>query len=90
LGLDTFHMSTTNQTSKYRISCDTRWQPNHHAVDSNLLSLRHHSNVMVVTTPSTTTPIASDECNNCNEGHDYYAGNDNDYDTDDSDDSFDW
>ena len=27
LSMDTLHMSTTNTTDKYRISCDTRWQP---------------------------------------------------------------
>ena len=27
LSIDTLHMSTTNTTSEYRISCDTRWQP---------------------------------------------------------------
>ena len=27
LPMDTLHMSTTNTTDRYRISCDTRWQP---------------------------------------------------------------
>eukprot|EP01048_Picozoa_sp_COSAG05_P000386 COSAG05_NODE_10_length_39559_cov_64.255423_20_plen_377_part_00 len=27
LPMDTLHMSTTNTTEKFRISCDTRWQP---------------------------------------------------------------
>jgi hypothetical protein len=27
LPMGTLHMSTTNTTDKYRISCDTRWQP---------------------------------------------------------------
>mmetsp|Transcript_37871 Transcript_37871/g.73342 ORF Transcript_37871/g.73342 Transcript_37871/m.73342 type:complete len:152 (-) Transcript_37871:29-484(-) len=31
--LDTIHMSTTNSTSHWRISCDTRWQPAEDAMD---------------------------------------------------------
>ena len=27
LPMDTLHMSTTNTTDRFRISCDTRWQP---------------------------------------------------------------
>ena len=26
-GMKTLHMSTTNTTDKFRVSCDTRWQP---------------------------------------------------------------
>jgi len=32
-GIKTLHMSTTNTTDRFRISCDTRWQPADHAVD---------------------------------------------------------
>jgi ectoine hydroxylase-related dioxygenase (phytanoyl-CoA dioxygenase family) len=32
-GLKTLHMSTTNTTDQFRISCDTRWQPSNEAVD---------------------------------------------------------
>ncbi len=32
-GMDTLHMSTVNTTARFRISCDTRWQPASHPVD---------------------------------------------------------
>ena len=32
-GINTLHMSTTNTTSRFRLSCDTRWQPSSQPVD---------------------------------------------------------
>jgi ectoine hydroxylase-related dioxygenase (phytanoyl-CoA dioxygenase family) len=32
-GIKTLHMSTTNTTDRFRISCDTRWQPSRDAID---------------------------------------------------------
>jgi len=37
LNLDLLHMSTTNTTNKYRLSCDTRWQPAKDEIDPRLL-----------------------------------------------------
>ena len=36
IGLDVLHMSTTNTTECYRLSCDTRWQPAAHPLDPRL------------------------------------------------------
>jgi len=41
LGLDVLHMSTTNTTNKYRISCDTRWQPKGEKIEPLLKNFRH-------------------------------------------------
>eukprot|EP01124_Arcella_intermedia_P005656 TRINITY_DN13347_c0_g1_i1.p1 TRINITY_DN13347_c0_g1~~TRINITY_DN13347_c0_g1_i1.p1 ORF type:complete len:291 (-),score=70.56 TRINITY_DN13347_c0_g1_i1:129-977(-) len=41
LNLDVLHMSSTNTTDKYRISCDTRWQPTGERIDPILKSMRH-------------------------------------------------
>eukprot|EP01130_Rhizamoeba_saxonica_P005431 TRINITY_DN2174_c0_g1_i1.p1 TRINITY_DN2174_c0_g1~~TRINITY_DN2174_c0_g1_i1.p1 ORF type:complete len:299 (+),score=67.89 TRINITY_DN2174_c0_g1_i1:934-1830(+) len=35
IGLDIIHMSTANLTNRYRLSCDTRWQPANHPVYNN-------------------------------------------------------
>ena len=32
-GMKTLHMSTTNTLDRFRISCDTRWQPQSHSID---------------------------------------------------------
>ncbi len=32
-GIRSLHMSTTNQTDSFRVSCDTRWQPASHPMD---------------------------------------------------------
>lgn len=34
LGIYTIHMSTTNKTKWFRLSCDTRWQPSNEPIDS--------------------------------------------------------
>jgi len=36
INLDVLHVSSTNVTSRYRLSCDTRWQPFHHPRDPRL------------------------------------------------------
>jgi len=41
LGLDVLHMSTTNTTDRYRLSCDTRWQPKGDKIEPMLKTLRH-------------------------------------------------
>jgi len=41
LGLDVLHMSTTNTTERYRLSCDTRWQPKGDKIEPMLKTLRH-------------------------------------------------
>jgi len=41
LGLDMLHMSTTNTTQRYRLSCDTRWQPKGEKIEPMLKTLRH-------------------------------------------------
>jgi len=33
LGIYTIHMSTTNKTKWFRLSCDTRWQPSNELSD---------------------------------------------------------
>jgi len=42
LGMDVFHMSTTNSTNKYRLSCDTRWLPKDHHPDPRVTSFHHY------------------------------------------------
>jgi len=41
IGLDVLHMSTNNTTTKYRISCDTRWQPKGERIEPMIKQFRH-------------------------------------------------
>ena len=36
--MQTIHMSTTNTTTRARISCDTRWQPQNKPIDHRYVS----------------------------------------------------